>query len=601
MATPIRPTLLAIAALLAGCTTTLDAPSTEVANSSPTAQRQAPALDRDVISQRSTLAGTELSSTLTRLSGRFGTEPSSQQVAVTGDYVIGDRETQALARARLVDQLKADALRQTGTYQAVEERLEDGRELSTQLIAMSGHLVSLTITEESLTVGDSGRPVLTITAEADIEGDALRAQLDAFYDNHALREANTRLLEQNQQLTQRRLGETSTPSDRPAGASTTPADNGAPEAAASMAFDGLRRPAAIAPWTLQPELARATLSPVERVISKPRRAFQPLAGSTHNLYAPDGASAMPLDPLAKSQLDRSLQADINSLVGEYNEIIQVDIRSEPARWAPGTPQERDWGTRYTVSVTGLEGFIPELLARTQLPFAQDQLTPEQIEELDPWSAQLYWSVAEALANQPVVLEFSVEGPDGEPLATSHQLLLGTVAFSQDRSTAHHLAFSPLEAISWWLEGRHIPAMGLKSPKDHFTIDGMRHPRSTITPLNREFRGLHVKEVATRDQIRAAREPGVPGAMQSLRRPGINVESHDSARGTTIFSVVVPDDHPYIGTFTAAIQRPDRLTLQPWRTGELDMYDLRTQLSVREARAMRLAAMTLSHQPRLGGR
>lgn len=508
--------------------------------------------ERDEIIYHAALSGTALSGTTSRLAGHYERPATAATMRLGGTYLLGDRETPEMARQNLLDRLQREALLQSGAYQAVEERLSAQQRHSLERVSIAGSIVRARMLHEEMRPAGNGRSELFVEAAIEVDGSGLRRQIDALYDNHALRAASARLIEENQALRQRQPPYAApSPAETPRATATVVAD--APTAEARLQQDAHRNAHDVAVWLNDRNLLHS--DDWVRAFDNPYRYGKPT-------YQPAGAEAIPQDKMAMERLRRGLLAPMSALVRDYDKALAVSVlsREAVARKSSGLDNTGHGpGTRYIVEVTGFAGFRDALLAETGLPFSGGQLSPEQIEQLDPWSALSYWVVADRLVQQPLVLSltaYSESAPGREtPLGAFQQLVLAPAAFSHDRSTATPLRFTTLGAHLWYLGGSHLPHTGLVAPRGPYRIDGLTN------------------------------QQGGSRYIRPLRAP--EVLSFDPAQGRAVFRFVREDGEPPITSLAASLEHLDSDVLFP--AGAWENHMKSRDLSRKEARARRTGA------------
>jgi hypothetical protein len=436
---------------------------------------------------------------------------------VSGSYLLGHYETPAIVRQRLLDQLRRNALHRAGVYQAIEERMTAQQQSSLETVLLAGNIVRASPIKEVMRTAHGGRGELYMEAEIEVDTSGLKRHIDALYDNHALRLTNDQLERQNRSL-RRRIDEPERrwvePSDQPRAA---PALARITQQSARLRTDRHREASDLAAWLNNRTLLHT---------SEWAKAFHRPAPNGAMTYQPAGVTAIPQSATDLEGMRESLLGAMTAWLDNYNEALTTRITSQ---------RSIATGTQYTVEVTGFDGFLDSLLSDTGLPFVHGQLTPEQIQDLDPWSSLAYWVVADELVKQPILLSLEVytntDGPGQETLAGAfQQMVLSPVAYSEDGSEAQVLRFNGLEAHLWYLGGVHLPNMGLMAPGKPYVLDSR---------TNRVGSSLHERRLL---------EP--------------EVLAYDPDKGRAVFRFVAPEKHPPIASIAATFDRRTGRSLFP---------------------------------------
>ncbi|WP_075881834.1 hypothetical protein [Vreelandella massiliensis] len=582
-----RCSLLALTLALAGCAST-PTPPTETPDADSGEVEQRPTPERDQITHTGLYQEGQYDGETSRLSGHFEKEAGDGRYAVQDAYLLGDRDTLQTARRVLTERLKKQALEQAGVYRAFEERLTEDQQLSATSVLVSGSIVKMHGVEEEMRAVGNDRVEMVMQAVASVDSSGLQQHLDALYDNNALAAANEHLQRENLRLRSGVTAKASPDGNGQNRVSVSAAQVAAPDAPATMAFGAYKYAADLAPWlkkdTLAPWLHDYNMSQMYALGTYPYRydwveAFEVHDPSHYNMsyrsvYKPEGVEAIPQQYDALDSLRRKLSDDMSSLIDDYNAALDVRVLSR-------SPSPNGKGTRYKVAISGFSGFVESLLDATGLPFAHGQLTPEQIEALDPWSALNYWVLADKMALKPLMLTLRVnanmDAPGRESEAAAfHQAVLSPVVFNGNRRDASLLAFSPLEHYLWYLGGRHLPNMGLKAPQSAYEIDGERHSDSDIPSFRRDVTRKHMNNLGTYREVLNGSAHSMTASFHSKVLDWFQVEDYDPAEGKAIFAFTMPNDHPPIESLSAVFERKRSSELLPLAT-----RDPRKQYSQRD--------------------
>ena len=520
-----------------------------------------PAPDRDQVSHTGTARDGEYSSETSRLSGHYEARGDDGRFVVHGSYLLGDRDTRETARRLLTERLKQQALEKAGVYHAFEERLTARQRLTATSVLVSGGIVTIYDVQEEMRSVGHNQVEMRMQASASVDNSGLQQHIEALFDNHALAAANAHLQQENQRLRQHQAT-FSRPhrGDRAAASVNDPAASYASSAtmvAPAYAFvsDGT-------PWLKDINL----LHERDWVTAF---GYPCGGGAGKPCYRPEGAGAIPQNEVSAVNHRSALMRAFDDAVSAQDARLQVRVDAQERTAA---------GVDYRVTVSGFRDLHGSLLAATELPFVNGELRPEQIADLNPWSALTYWAVADQLARQPLVLTVSAHGdivPPGrqvtaesDTLASLHQPVLVPVMYNHDRSRAQIAAFSPLENLLWYLGGQHLSGLGLKAPVGALSLDGVRNESSTIPT------GRH-----------AAGNPVLQASREQRARARFRITDFDPQRGELTFYYASLDREPSVTNFSASLHfvDSDALFSLPLTRGN----DGRRQLGVREATSIRV--------------
>ncbi|MGP9718974.1 MULTISPECIES: hypothetical protein [unclassified Halomonas] len=357
-----------------------------------------------------------------------------------------------------------------------------------------------------------------------------------------------------------------------------------PTEPADMPFSAITFAADLASWLKNDDLAPwLRLEGYDPRQADWIKAFQeqPSDGRSRSrlTYQPEGVDAIPQTYADVRPLKRQLAQDVSRLTRDYNAALDVDI-------VKTAPSPHTQGTEYTVHVTGFDGFVEAVLEATGLPFTHGQLTPEQIQALDPWRSLKYWLAADLFAPSPLVLSLSVnadmEAPGSPtPAAQFHQVVLSPVAFGDNRREAALLAFTPLEHYLWYLGGQHLPDMGLKAPHAPFELEGQRHKTSKIPSFRQPIYHDHLGRLDTYRAVRAGDASAMTASFHRRALTWFQVDRYRPDLGQAVFTFTVPAQHPRITDVSAAFEHVRVDDLMPVRNNWIGRGDVRRDHSKRD--------------------
>lgn len=136
----------------------------------------------------------------------------SWQKRYTVDFRLGDSDSRLDARHAALEDIRRLAVAEAETYVHTSSQYADG-EIQEHIEVVSAPMVLLENIQESLTLSDTGQPVLQLSADATLDNRLLNRRIDSLLEREARYERAERLEVENQRLRERVATSPSYPGD----------------------------------------------------------------------------------------------------------------------------------------------------------------------------------------------------------------------------------------------------------------------------------------------------------------------------------------------------------------------------------------------------